>query len=82
MASGFGVSGNTGRCYPVWMDFSECMSQTDDPVKCRALRDDYLECLHHRREYTRLNRITKETERYLLEKEASGASASPQGGKH
>lgn len=32
------------------MDFSECMSETDDPAKCRMLRDDYLECLHHRRE--------------------------------
>lgn len=31
---------------------AQCMSKTDDPVKCRALRDDYLECLHHRREVT------------------------------
>lgn len=29
---------------------AQCMSKTDDPAKCRALRDDYLECLHHRRE--------------------------------
>lgn len=41
-----------------------------------------LNCLPCVLQYTRLNRITKETERYLLDKEASGASASPQGGKH
>ena len=28
----------------------QCMSKTDDPMKCRPLRDDYLECLHHRKE--------------------------------
>lgn len=38
------------RCYPIWMDFSECMSKTEDPKKCADFRDDYLECLHHRKE--------------------------------
>ena len=28
----------------------QCMKDTDEPKKCRALRDDYLECLHHRKE--------------------------------
>lgn len=32
------------------MDFSECMSKTDDPKSCKDFRDDYLECLHHRKE--------------------------------
>lgn len=32
------------------MDFSKCMSETDDPKKCKDFRDDYLECLHHRKE--------------------------------
>lgn len=41
------------RCYPIWMDFSECMSKTDDPKKCADFRDDYLECLHHRKEVRR-----------------------------
>lgn len=26
------------------------MRDTDNPAKCRELRDDYLECLHHRKE--------------------------------
>lgn len=38
------------RCYAVYMDFSECMSKTDDPKKCNDFREDYLECLHHRKE--------------------------------
>ena len=74
MASGFGLTGSAGRCFPVWIDFSEvrmgpaathysaapgwllkvyclqCMRDTDNPAKCRELRDDYLECLHHRKE--------------------------------
>lgn len=29
---------------------TQCMSNTDAPYKCRELRDDYLECLHHRKE--------------------------------
>jgi hypothetical protein len=38
------------RCYPIWMDFSECMGKAEDPKQCRDYRDDYLECLHHRKE--------------------------------
>ena len=40
-------------CYPIWMDFSECMSKTEDPKACKDFRDDYLECLHHRKEVRR-----------------------------
>ena len=28
----------------------QCMETTDDPKKCFAFREDYLECLHHRKE--------------------------------
>ena len=28
----------------------QCISKADDPKSCRTLRDDYLECLHHRKE--------------------------------
>lgn len=50
MASGFGINGMRGRCYPLWMDFSECMTKCETPEDCRPLREDYLECLHHRKE--------------------------------
>mmetsp|Transcript_8226 Transcript_8226/g.21201 ORF Transcript_8226/g.21201 Transcript_8226/m.21201 type:complete len:169 (-) Transcript_8226:303-809(-) len=38
------------RCYPIWMDFYSCMVETDKPSKCIDLREDYFECLHHRKE--------------------------------
>ena len=50
MASGFGVKGARGRCHAFWIDFSACMSEADTPASCAALREDYLECLHHRKE--------------------------------
>ncbi|PWA91597.1 hypothetical protein CTI12_AA088710 [Artemisia annua] len=50
MASGWGITGNKGRCYDFWMDFSECMSRCREPKDCGLLREDYLECLHHSKE--------------------------------
>ncbi|MFS7977093.1 hypothetical protein Hanom_Chr10g00900111 [Helianthus anomalus] len=50
MASGWGITGNKGRCYNFWMDFSECMSRCREPKDCSLLREDYLECLHHSKE--------------------------------
>ncbi|XP_024451096.1 uncharacterized protein LOC7487782 isoform X1 [Populus trichocarpa] len=50
MASGWGITGNKGRCYDFWIDFSECMSQCREPKDCAFLREDYLECLHHSKE--------------------------------
>jgi hypothetical protein len=31
--------------------FSQCMHETgnEEPLKCKAMADDYLECLHHRK---------------------------------
>ncbi|MCL7025511.1 hypothetical protein MKW94_028929, partial [Papaver nudicaule] len=50
MASGWGITGNKGRCYDFWTDFSECMSSCREPKDCALLREDYLECLHHAKE--------------------------------
>ena len=50
MASGWGITGNKGRCYDFWTDFSECMSKCREPKDCALLREDYLECLHHSKE--------------------------------
>eukprot|EP00690_Seculamonas_sp_ecuadoriensis_P001321 EC814525.1.p5 GENE.EC814525.1~~EC814525.1.p5 ORF type:complete len:75 (-),score=25.12 EC814525.1:356-580(-) len=60
MSSGFGVKGGQGRCFPFWMDFAKCMSDADTPAKCTLQREDYLECLHHKKELTRLKRIEEE----------------------
>ncbi|XP_074562907.1 NADH dehydrogenase [ubiquinone] iron-sulfur protein 5-B-like, partial [Curcuma longa] len=50
MASGWGITGNKGRCYDFWNDFSECMSRCRVPKECALLREDYFECLHHGKE--------------------------------
>ncbi|KAK8982200.1 hypothetical protein V6N11_037375 [Hibiscus sabdariffa] len=65
MASGWGINGTKGRCYDFWVDFSECMSRCREPKDCGLLREDYLECLHHSKEFQRRNRIYKEEQRKL-----------------
>ncbi|CAO2200386.1 unnamed protein product, partial [Urochloa humidicola] len=81
MASGWGINGNKGRCYDFWLDFSECMSRCRQPSDCGLLREDYLECLHHSKEFQRRNRIYKEEQRQIraaarkAKEEAEGAPA-------
>ncbi|XP_026456761.1 NADH dehydrogenase [ubiquinone] iron-sulfur protein 5-B-like [Papaver somniferum] len=65
MASGWGITGNKGRCYDFWTDFSECMSSCRQPEDCVLLREDYLECLHHAKEFQRRNRVYKEEQRQI-----------------
>ncbi|KAJ8749549.1 hypothetical protein K2173_026198 [Erythroxylum novogranatense] len=41
------------------------MSRCREPNDCALLREDYLECLHHAKEFQRRNRIYKEEQRKL-----------------
>ncbi|RPA87103.1 NADH-ubiquinone oxidoreductase [Ascobolus immersus RN42] len=56
MASGFGINGGVGRCFPFWQDLLSCYvvntnPQNDDGKwKCVPQMEDYYECLHHRKE--------------------------------
>ncbi|KAJ1454145.1 hypothetical protein M885DRAFT_417584, partial [Pelagophyceae sp. CCMP2097] len=56
MTSGFGAWGGEGRCYKFWMAFRTCKSMpsgkahTLAPLACRPFREDYVECLHHKKE--------------------------------
>ncbi|KAI3883733.1 hypothetical protein MKW92_020709 [Papaver armeniacum] len=43
MASRWGITGNKGRCYDFWTDFSECMSNCREPEDFALLREDYPE---------------------------------------
>ena len=52
-----------GRCYPIFMSLSECAAASKNRDACDELRDDYFECLHHRKETMRLNDLTAERER-------------------
>ncbi|KAE8696973.1 NADH dehydrogenase iron-sulfur protein 5-A [Hibiscus syriacus] len=60
MASGWGINGTKGKCYDFWVDISEFMSSFREPKDCALLREDYLERLHHSKEFRRRNRIYKE----------------------
>ena len=59
MASGFGHRTPLGRCYPVYMEFKECISG-EVSEKCKDLQEDYIECLHHKKEITRFNQLNAE----------------------
>ena len=60
MASGFGFKGGPGRCYPVWTQFTECMSQAPAATTCDDLRSDYFECLHHKKELVEVKLLKDE----------------------
>lgn len=63
MASGIGVNGGTGRCYSLWLGFTECMKDADTPADCFDNREDYIECLHHRKEISRMRRVAEEAKK-------------------
>ncbi|KAH7246788.1 hypothetical protein MRS44_014604 [Fusarium solani] len=56
MASGYGLNGGVGRCFPFWQEVMGCYvvntSATDDSgkKKCGFALEDYYECLHHKKE--------------------------------
>jgi len=50
MSSGFGARGGPGRCHGFFVDFSVCMENTDNAKDCSLKREDYFECLHHKKE--------------------------------
>jgi NADH dehydrogenase (ubiquinone) Fe-S protein 5 len=41
----------------------KCMSTASDPSDCKDVREDYLECLHHKKEFQRANAIQAEADR-------------------
>lgn len=42
------------------MDYFKCMTEADHPKKCVDYMEDYFECLHHRKEIGRYNKIAAE----------------------
>jgi NADH dehydrogenase (ubiquinone) Fe-S protein 5 len=50
MASGIGINGGVGRCYPFFQAFEECMSEAIDPKECLLYRDDYFECISFKKQ--------------------------------
>lgn len=70
MAEGPGLSGNRPRCAPFWDDFLACVVKVgpnDQWVQCQNYREDYLECLHHKKLYTRIQKIKRHKEKLIKE---------------
>lgn len=51
MVTGHGWNGGRGRCYTLWRDFMVCATRHGSygPGVCQNEREDYIECLHHRK---------------------------------
>lgn len=47
---------------------SQCMSTADSPTECANLREDYFECLHHRKEIRRSNTVMEQRSKTINEK--------------
>jgi NADH dehydrogenase (ubiquinone) Fe-S protein 5 len=81
MSSGFGVKGTVGRCYPFWNKFESCMVESEDKTSCRDFRDDYVECLHHAKEYKQVKEM-KEAMKIAKEGGGAGGQTGGHGGHH
>jgi NADH dehydrogenase (ubiquinone) Fe-S protein 5 len=64
MSSGFGFQGGEGRCSKLWLSYSDCVQGNKDKeslmTTCIPLRNDYFECLHHKKEFERRNIVAKQ----------------------
>ncbi|KAG1690552.1 hypothetical protein DVH05_028055 [Phytophthora capsici] len=63
MSSGFGFKGREGRCYQFWKSVEQCSKDTEYSGQCGKQVEDYLECLHHRKELTRMNVVITQQEK-------------------
>ncbi|KAH8828738.1 hypothetical protein DL96DRAFT_1463138 [Flagelloscypha sp. PMI_526] len=63
MASGLGYNGGPSKCFEYWQTFQNCYMvavREGDISPCGPLAEDYMECLHGRKEYARQKRIADE----------------------
>mmetsp|Transcript_24174 Transcript_24174/g.30411 ORF Transcript_24174/g.30411 Transcript_24174/m.30411 type:complete len:83 (+) Transcript_24174:131-379(+) len=82
MSSGFGIKGGVGRCYPFFAEYKECLQKERSlaGTLCNVLREDYFECLHHKKEYAMVKKIVDQ--HALNEKTAAGGGDHGHGGGH
>ena len=58
----YGVSGGRARCSPFWEDLMACAQHSgrrEQWEKCRNEREDYIECLHHKKLVSWLTNVTE-----------------------
>ncbi|KAF0714625.1 Aste57867_3780 [Aphanomyces stellatus] len=75
MSSGFGFKGTANRCYSFWQDVQKCNKESELPGQCAAAVEDYLECLHHKKELARMNAM-------IVYKEQEGQAKAHGDGGH
>ncbi|EJD39522.1 hypothetical protein AURDEDRAFT_21407, partial [Auricularia subglabra TFB-10046 SS5] len=71
-----------GRCFPYWQEVLKCYQNTDEPSLCRLRADDYMECLHHRKEIERTKIVRNEFIKQAahLDREARKSHGIAEGG--
>ncbi|KAJ7285615.1 hypothetical protein C8J57DRAFT_1285353 [Mycena rebaudengoi] len=52
--SGFSYTGGPSRCSAYWQEFTKCSANAEFPQQCALQRDDYMECLHRKKEKARV----------------------------
>mgnify|MGYP004716844799 CR=1 FL=1 len=59
MSSGYGFNSGKGRCFGEFQRYIECFTNanTERPLHCAPHAEDYFECLHHKKEKTRIAAI-------------------------
>ncbi|ORZ38132.1 hypothetical protein BCR44DRAFT_42605 [Catenaria anguillulae PL171] len=80
MASGFGLSGGRSRCFAFYQDLQKCFLTSEDPhTQCAPVKADYLECLHHRKEFARAQIIAHKANQVRAAERAEQAKLEKEG---
>jgi NADH dehydrogenase (ubiquinone) Fe-S protein 5 len=65
------------------MDFTRCLADAELPRECNDFREDYIECLHHRKEMHRVRVVAEAAQkRRAAEAAAKKGEAAAGSGKH
>ncbi|KAF8477099.1 hypothetical protein BDZ91DRAFT_708670 [Kalaharituber pfeilii] len=86
MASGYGINGGVSRCFPFWQDLLACYvvntadSNLEGRWKCIPQRDDYYECLHHKKEIAKTRVLREAYIRYEIENPGFSRGEGGKGG--
>eukprot|EP00794_Sanderia_malayensis_P004646 gene4646-5254_t len=62
--------GGTNKCFRFYEDLAECSraaGRNDYYIMCKNEREDYLECLHQKKQYHRAQRIQSEKKKLVKE---------------
>mmetsp|Transcript_14852 Transcript_14852/g.20741 ORF Transcript_14852/g.20741 Transcript_14852/m.20741 type:complete len:91 (-) Transcript_14852:51-323(-) len=65
MTSGVGSWGSTGRCYPFWQDYQQCVASVPNKfdraalLSCSLYKEDYLECISRAKENARIAQFSE-----------------------